>query len=310
VVGRSLPFIMTHKTPGIRLATTAIAAVLALSSAQLLAQTTTAVPDSAPAVTIPSEPLTTSASDPLAPEPTIVTPKASKSTTTKRAASVARPAKAAARTPVTAPVAAPVPSAAKQVEAALGPVAAAEPAPPPPAQVAAPVVTPRPAGDSLLPIAAALGLGLLGMILVGLALRRRRRRNEEEEFAAAEQELAIDEAPAKLDPLFAKPAVVAAAASAAPAEFLPAGAEAAPALTPSDCVDAAPGSHVEAACDGPTEDNPSLSLKKRLKRAHFFDEREQLAAAGLAVPVAADAGLPDAVVVPEPAPAPSAREPA
>ena len=58
---------------------------------------------------------------------------------------------------------------------------------------------------------------------------------------------------------------------------------------------------------GPTEDNPSLSIKKRLKRAQFFDQREQLVAAGLAVPVEADAGLPDAVEVPEPAEA--TREP-
>ncbi|HET7709258.1 MAG TPA: hypothetical protein VFK50_06970 [Sphingomicrobium sp.] len=73
----------------------------------------------------------------------------------------------------------------------------------------------------------------------------------------------------------------------------------APAASSSACADAAPGSHVEAACKGPTDDNPSLSLKKRLKRAHFFDEREQLAAAGLAVPVASDAGLPDAFETPE-----------
>ena len=73
------------------------------------------------------------------------------------------------------------------------------------------------------------------------------------------------------------------------------------------CADAAPGSHVEAACEGPTEDNPSLSIKKRLKRAQFFDQREQLVAAGMAVPVEADAGLPDAVEVPEPAAA--TREP-
>ena len=70
----------------------------------------------------------------------------------------------------------------------------------------------------------------------------------------------------------------------------------------------APGSHVEAACEGPTDDNPSLSIKKRLKRAQFFDQREQLAAAGMAVPVEADAGLPDALEAVEPAP--SAREPA
>jgi hypothetical protein len=85
----------------------------------------------------------------------------------------------------------------------------------------------------------------------------------------------------------------------------PAGAPA-PAGSPSDCVDPAPGSHVEAACEGPSADNPSLSIKKRLKRAHFFDQREQLAAAGMAVPVESDAGLPDALV--EPAEPPT-REP-
>jgi len=54
-------------------------------------------------------------------------------------------------------------------------------------------------------------------------------------------------------------------------------------------------SHVERAMRGPTPDNPSLSLKKRLKRAAFFDQRERLAAEGKAVPVEADAGLPDAL---------------
>jgi hypothetical protein len=68
--------------------------------------------------------------------------------------------------------------------------------------------------------------------------------------------------------------------------------------SPSPCADPAPGSHVEAACEGPTADNPSLSIKKRIKRAQFFDQREQLAAAGLAVPVEADAGLPDALAEP------------
>ena len=71
------------------------------------------------------------------------------------------------------------------------------------------------------------------------------------------------------------------------------------AASPSACADAAPGSHVEAACEGPTADNPSLSIKKRLKRAQFFDQREQLAAAGMAVPVETDAGLPEALSEPE-----------
>ncbi|HEV8408383.1 MAG TPA: hypothetical protein VGQ34_10660 [Sphingomicrobium sp.] len=52
---------------------------------------------------------------------------------------------------------------------------------------------------------------------------------------------------------------------------------------------------VERAYGGPTPDNPSLSLRARLKRAAFFDKREREAAAGKAVPVDADAGLPEAM---------------
>ena len=52
-------------------------------------------------------------------------------------------------------------------------------------------------------------------------------------------------------------------------------------------------SHVDRARRGPTPDNPSLSLKKRLKRAAFFDQRERLAAQGTAEPVSTGAGLPD-----------------
>lgn len=52
-------------------------------------------------------------------------------------------------------------------------------------------------------------------------------------------------------------------------------------------------SHVDRARRGPTPDNPSLSLKKRLKRAAFLDQRQRLAAEGKAVPVDPTAGLPD-----------------
>jgi hypothetical protein len=52
---------------------------------------------------------------------------------------------------------------------------------------------------------------------------------------------------------------------------------------------------VERAYRGPTTDNPSLSLRKRLKRAAFFDKREREAAAGRAARVEADAGLPESV---------------
>ena len=49
---------------------------------------------------------------------------------------------------------------------------------------------------------------------------------------------------------------------------------------------------IEAAKRGPTPDNPSASLKKRLSRAAFFDQRERAVAAGTAVPVSPMAGLP------------------
>jgi len=307
---------MTHRTSKIRPATTAIAAVLALSSTQLLAQTApdavqpvtvapvTTVMDSAPVVTTPSEPLTTSTSDPLAPSAKSTATKSTKSATTHRTASVVRPAKAAppvAQAPVAAPVAAPV----ETVEAAPIMVTAAPAAPAVAAVATPPAQNASVSSSGMLPIAGAAGLGFLGILGVGLAMRRRKRRNEEE-FAAAEQDELAVEAPAQTDPLFDEPAF--APRTADPALAL--GAAAAPAETPSDCVDAAPGSHVEAACEGPTADNPSLSIKKRLKRAHFFDQREFLAAAGEVAPMAADAGLPDAITEPVADPALPTREPA
>ncbi len=55
-------------------------------------------------------------------------------------------------------------------------------------------------------------------------------------------------------------------------------------------------SHVDRAMLGPTPDNPSESLKKRLKRATFFDEREREVEAGKAEPVDPNAGLPEQFV--------------
>ena len=53
-------------------------------------------------------------------------------------------------------------------------------------------------------------------------------------------------------------------------------------------------SHMDRALLGPTPDNPSLSLKTRLKRAAFFDQRERQVAEGQAEPVDPEAGLPEA----------------
>ena len=55
-------------------------------------------------------------------------------------------------------------------------------------------------------------------------------------------------------------------------------------------------SHVERATRGPTPENPSLSLKKRLKRAAFLDKRDREVAQGTAEPVDPLAGLPEASV--------------
>ena len=55
-------------------------------------------------------------------------------------------------------------------------------------------------------------------------------------------------------------------------------------------------SHMDRALLGPTPDNPSLSLKTRLKRAAFFDQRERQVEAGEAEPVDPEAGLPEAGV--------------
>ncbi len=61
--------------------------------------------------------------------------------------------------------------------------------------------------------------------------------------------------------------------------------------------DRMPGeSWVDRAYRGPTANNPSASLRNRLKRAAFFDKREREVAAGTADPVDMDAGLPEAMV--------------
>ena len=53
---------------------------------------------------------------------------------------------------------------------------------------------------------------------------------------------------------------------------------------------------IERAYRGPSPNNPSVSLKARLKRAAFFDKRERDVAAGKAQPVDMEAGLPDAMI--------------
>jgi hypothetical protein len=143
--------------------------------------------------------------------------------------------------------------------------------------VAAPPVQAEPATDTIamdeaLPIAGGAGIGLLALAGIGLAARRRRRRREDEEFETNQRALAQAEAesePAivRPEPAFARGQVQQPIQPAGTATALPAGFDL-----------SRFGPHVQAAYRGPTPDNPSLSLKNRLRRASFFDQRERQAA--------------------------------
>jgi hypothetical protein len=113
--------------------------------------------------------------------------------------------------------------------------------------------------------------------------------------ATAEPEMAAEtvaETTPRHDPVFEHPNIVAPAASAF------AWGKPDPATqSEDDGDDRMPGeSWVERAYRGPTPNNPSVSLRARLKRAAFFDKRERDVAAGTAAPVEMDAGLPEAMV--------------
>jgi hypothetical protein len=132
-------------------------------------------------------------------------------------------------------------------------------------------------------------LALLALGGAGVALARRRRDEDEDmmEETVTEEPMVIEPEPASRHDMVyeEQPAIIAPSAFAwgneQPAER-------------SVEAERRPGeSWVERAYRGPTADNPSLSLRKRLKRANFFDARERRVAAGKAEPVDADAGLPE-----------------
>ena len=321
---------MTRTQLYARTGAAAIAAVLALFSTPTLAQdagtTATQPVTTTPAVPPPAvEPVATP--DPLAPAPDTTQTSTTRTTTTrttaKRAVRAAKPAPAATRTvtrKATTHTTAP---------AAAAPVAAAPAAVPAPAPTArpAPVVdlsakraTPPPQQkQSANPLAQLnrnellLGAGALALVALAaaaIAMRRRRRlRLEEEEAAQYDYEPMtndpiFDQQPASLapqpelllqqtprhDPIHEEqPPIVAPPMSA----FAAANARPPRETTPGDCAEME--SWTERAKCGPTPDNPSQSLKKRLKRAAFFEQREREVAAGQAAPVDADAGLPEAM---------------
>ena len=316
-----------------RAGATAIAAVLALSSTPVAAQdvpaptepvvvappaTSTPAPEAAP-VTETGAPTAEPAAKATA------KPAATKRTTVPKRTTVATAAKPAASRAVAR-------AATPAVVASAAPVAAPDPTPivdPAPPETAAPVIAPAPvASNGIDERAIELGAGALGIIALGgaaWAMSRRRRRVTEEEswtdetyepvVATTAQPIAepIAETTAKPvtstlkatprhDPVSVpQPLIVAPPLSAfnwgnpqpsATTTINPA--TDIPAVDERTTDDHQSGeTWVERAQRGPTPDNPSLSLRKRLKRAAFFDKREREVAAGMAPKVEPDAGLPD-----------------
>jgi hypothetical protein len=199
-----------------------------------------------------------------------VTPR----TTTPRAEQPATPPRPPA--PVErAATPAPTPAAAKTTSPAP---LTAEPAP---ATVTKTVATETNTGDT----AALAGAGAAGLLLIGgvtYALTRRRKHEQDEDELLVGEPMTVADAntvspaPNTAEPAFAAP-------RATPAFALPSS-------LPNGFDLSRFGRHTQAAYRGPTPDNPSHSLRKRLRRAAFFDRRERMAAeAGIAPPAPAAA---------------------
>jgi len=309
---------MKHNLVPIRPAMTAIAAVIALSSTPLLAQTA-AAPDAQsapPVVTAPAP-----APEPVAPASVAqtATPDVAAPTTVQPAP---QPAMKTMSTPVehveestAAPVAQNVGNAPVRRNAAttasstshtavrttssapsaatLAPkaapvaktIAAPEAPAPAPKTVAATPAAPAPAAtatsartnsstteDETLPIAGAIGLGVIALGGGAYAMRRRKHREQHDEL--------LLETPLEAGPVMAAEPVTVAPRAAEPFMAAPAVvAEAGPDRLPNGFDLSRFGRHTRAAYLGPTPENPSLSLRHRLRRASFFDQREREAVA-------------------------------
>jgi hypothetical protein len=301
----------TNLSP-LRPAITAIAATIALSSTPLLAQATDSAADQAvpvvvappPTVTAPPVVAQTPAPAPQATAPVVApampmqtvgtpviheedtAPAASGSAATPpRIAPVKRAATApTARTSAAARTSAPVASASvapAKPDVAPTPVpAAAAKTVPSAAETVAPTqsaAAPMPVAtqithtnsidDEALPIAGGVGLAVIalgGAVAYGF---RRRRREREEEVLVPEPAPIAPTARAEAEPAMVVPTMAAPITGTMP-RTLPNGFDI-----------SRFGRHAQAAYMGPTPDNPSYSLKRRLKRASFFDQREREAAA-------------------------------
>jgi hypothetical protein len=139
-----------------------------------------------------------------------------------------------------------------------------------------------------------LGGGAIALLVLGgaaLAISRRRRRRDEESWNSDEpvepvaepEPMILTETVADQEPAMVAPAMSAFDWSNQPRRETADG----------DCAELE--TWTERAKCGPTADNPSQSLKKRMKRAAFFEKRDREVAAGEAAPVDPDAGLPESL---------------
>jgi hypothetical protein len=135
----------------------------------------------------------------------------------------------------------------------------------------------RNADDDTLPLAAGAGLGIL--LLAGGAIALGRRKREDELY----EEVVTAPTAAPVMASMANPS------ESVRATYVPPVITAAPRQTArSDGDTKLPagfdlsrfGPHVQQAYRGPTPDNPSYSLRKRLHRAAFFDQRERIMGEG------------------------------
>ena len=301
---------------------TAIAAVIALSSPSFAQSAGEPIAvTSGPAIEVAPAPVTVvppaptpvpvvdmqARADPLAPE-AAAKPAARKATTARstsappspvaaRAAS-AEPTSAATRGTISDPD-----SAAPVAPLAIEPEA--EPVQAPVAEQSA--IADTDMNGSMILIAGMGALGILALIGTGLVVRRRRRAEDADD--AARQDLAgtdvdanpgmvVEPEPAMIDEIQPEPALETPATAAETATVTAAVAAAVVAAhEPSPEIDGPVtelpedfdvsqfGLHAQAAYNGPTEDNPSLSLKNRLSRANGLD---QLAEREAEAEVAAD----------------------
>ena len=277
---------MTYTMKHARSGLTAIAAVLALSSTPILAQETSTPPDpvadtlaseSPPEATSPepesSETTAKAAPAEVAPTPTVSrrAPPRERATspTADRASTERAPAAASAVATPTMERAQPTPASTATPTGEM-----VEPGPMPVGDTAMETTAAPP--DDALPIAGAAGLALLALGGIGMAVGRRRQRRQELAHQQANREYLASHpdtpapAPAAFvganNPAFATPALAGSGVGqplkGAPRTKLP------PNFDLSRF-----GPHTRAAYLGPTEDNPSLSLKHRLRRAAALDQQ-------------------------------------